>query len=96
MRNATIAKPDGEMVYLTDAVLPLKITQTYLLGDANGDGLVDVADYVVTANKLVGKSVASFMTRAADVNQNGAIDLGDLVGISLRAIGKITPEEIEY
>lgn len=96
VRNATIAKPDGEMVYLTDAVLPVTITQTYLLGDANGDGVVDVADYVVTANKLVGKYVTSFITRAADVNQNGSIDLGDLVGISLRAIGKIDPEEMEY
>lgn len=94
--NATIAKPDGEMVYLTDVMLPVKITQTYLLGDANGDGVVDVADYVVTANKLVGKPVTSFMSKAADVNQNGTVDLGDLVGISLRAIGKITPEEIEY
>lgn len=96
VRNVTIAKPDGEMVYLTDAVLPVKFTQTYLLGDANGDGVVDVADYVVTANKLVGKAVTSFINRAADVNRNGSIDLGDLVGISLRAIGKITPEEMEY
>lgn len=94
-RNTSIAKPSSEMLYLNDITLPIIISRCFLLGDANGDGTVDVADYVVTANKLVGKTVVSFYNDAADVNQNGNVDIGDLVGITLRAIGKITPEIIE-
>lgn len=94
-RNASIAKPSSEMLYLNDMTLPIVISRCYLLGDANGDGMVDVADYVVTTNKLVGKTVVSFYNDAADVNQNGNIDIGDLVGITQRALGKITPEIIE-
>lgn len=94
-RNASIAKPSSEMLYLNDLTLPIIISRCYLLGDANGDGVVDVADYVVTANKLVGKNVVSFYNDAADVNQNGGVDIGDLVGITHRSLGIITPEIIE-
>lgn len=93
-RNASIAKPSSEMLYLNDTPLQIHIVRSYLLGDANGDGEVDVADYVVTANKLVGKSVVAFYEVAADVNRNGGIDIGDLLGITQRALGKITPEVI--
>ncbi len=93
-RNASIAKPSSEMLYLNDMSLQVNITHCYLLGDANGDGEVDVADYVVTANKLVSKPVVSFYDDAADVNRNGTIDIGDLVGIIQRALGRITPEVI--
>ena len=93
-RNASIAKPSSEMLYLNDMSLQINITHRYLLGDANGDGEVDVADYVVTASKLVSKPVVSFYDDAADVNRNGTIDIGDLVGIIQRALGRITPEVI--
>ena len=94
-RNASIAKPSSEYAYLPDVTLPIVITRTYLLGDANGDGTVDVADYVVTASRLIGKPVVAFFDDAADVNRNGDIDIGDLVGITQRALGKIQPEVIE-
>lgn len=93
-RNASIAKPSSEMLYLNDMSLQINIMHRYLLGDANGDGMVDVADYVVTTNKLVNKPVVAFYDDAADVNRNGGIDLGDLVGIIQRALGRITPEVI--
>lgn len=93
-RNASIAKPSSEMLYLNDMSLQINIMHRYLLGDANGDGMVDVADYVVTANKLVNKPVVAFYDDAADVNRNGGIDIGDLVGIIQRALGRITPEVI--
>lgn len=94
-RNVSVAKPSSEMLYLNDMTLPIIISRCFLLGDANGDGTVDVADYVVTANKLVGRTVVSFYNDAADVNQNGNVDIGDLVGITQRALGVITPEIIE-
>lgn len=93
-RNASIAKPTSEMIYLNDMSLQINIMRRYLLGDANGDGVVDAADYVVTANKLVHKPVVAFYDDAADVNRNGGIDIGDLVGIIQRALGRITPEVI--
>ena len=93
-RNASAAKPSSELLYLNESVLLVNISRAHLLGDANGDGIVDVSDYVVTANKLIGKRVTEFYNDAADVNHNGNIDLGDLVGITQRAIGRITPEVI--
>jgi hypothetical protein len=49
-----------------------------LLGDANGDGVVNVADIVEAVNAMNGKASAKFKLNNADMNKNGKIDLTDI------------------
>jgi hypothetical protein len=90
--HASIAMPNSDWMNLPDADSRLRVG--FLLGDANGDGAVDVADYVVTAARLVNRPACRFFTDAADVNRNGSIDLGDLVGITQRATGQVAIETV--
>ncbi len=56
--------------------------------DVNGDGEVDVADFTLTANYLLGKSPNGFIVIVADVagaaggTPDGEIDIADLTGIA--------------
>jgi hypothetical protein len=84
---------DNEMEYLTDwftrrmkyldtqrfdiASLPSE----YVLGDVNGDGTVDVSDYIGVANYILGISQQGFNEKAGDVNKDGVIDVSDYLGI---------------
>lgn len=57
-------------------------------GDVDGDGVVDVADFTLMANYLLGKSPQGFVVEAADVAggtdgaPDGDIDIADLTGIA--------------
>jgi hypothetical protein len=53
----------------------------YVLGDVNGDGAVDVSDYIGVANDILGIEQASFNKEAADVDKNGTIDVTDYLGV---------------
>ena len=53
----------------------------HMLGDANGDGQVTLADAVAIVNYLLGTPPASFKTVPADVTQNGFITISDAVAV---------------
>ena len=49
----------------------------YILGDANGDGKVTVADYTAIAHYIMGNAPDNFNEKAADVNGDGKINVAD-------------------
>ena len=49
------------------------------MGDANGDGVVDVADVVAIVNYILEKPADNFNAKAADVNGDNVIDAADVV-----------------
>ena len=55
-------------------------TMTYdtLLGDANVDGKVDVADITATAAYILGSKPLPFSTINADANNDATIDVADI------------------
>ena len=63
------------------------------IGDADGDGSVDVNDVTSTINHILNKPVASFYENAADVDGDGVIDVNDVQGIIDIALGKVKPTE---
>ena len=67
--------------YVNDVVFRVKVG-TFILGDINGDGKVDVSDYVGIANHILGLAQESFNEQAADVNEDGVIDVLDYVGVA--------------
>ena len=54
----------------------------YIVGDADGNAVVDIADHTATASKILGKSPSPFYDDAANVDGNYNLDVVDLVGIT--------------
>ncbi len=54
----------------------------YIVGDADANAIVDIADYTATASKILGKSPSPFYSDAANVDGNNSLDVVDLVGIT--------------
>ena len=67
----------------------------YMVGDVNADVSVDIADYMATASKILGRTPSPFYTDAADVDLNSSINVTDLVGITNIALG-IKPVTLRY
>lgn len=59
----------------------------YIVGDANGDASVDIADYMTTASRILGNSPSPFYCDAANVDNIALIDVADLVGIANISLG---------
>ena len=62
-------------------VIIKKNKPAYILGDANGDGVVNVTDIVATVNYIMVKPSADFNPLAADVNNDGEVNVTDIVGM---------------
>ena len=56
-------------------------TDSNLLGDANGDGLVSISDVMVTVNVVLGNPFEVFFRRNADINFDNLISITDVMGI---------------
>lgn len=54
----------------------------YLLGDVNGDGNVNLTDYIWTANYIHLNPSPDYIFKAGDVNGDGTINLLDYIGIA--------------
>jgi hypothetical protein len=52
-----------------------------LLGDANGDGVVDTQDAIKVVQYYLGKNPTDFNIQAADVNNDGVVDTQDAIQI---------------
>ena len=63
-------------------------TNSYKKGDANGDGVVDVADVVAVVNYILGKASDNFNEAAANINGDEVVDVADVVGIVNIILGK--------
>ena len=50
-----------------------------VLGDANGDGIVNVTDIVATVNFIMEKPSDGFNEAAADLNGDGVVNVTDIV-----------------
>lgn len=59
-----------------------------LMGDVNGDGVVDVADAVGIVNYTIGKPSTPFYFDAADMDGDGVVDIADAVSIINMVVGK--------
>ena len=87
--NIVLADADA-VTYTAPDVDAMVTVKSYAKGDANGDGLVNVGDYVTTANYILGLEPDPFIYSAADVDESGTIDVGDMVGIISIVLGDYT------
>lgn len=92
--NIELAEAD-ETQHITDVDSKASIFRlSYIVGDANADCSVDVADYVCTSNRILGRSNAIMVfDDAANANRDETISVTDLVAITNIAL-ELRPVEI--
>ncbi len=56
--------------------------KSYLLGDPNNDGSIDVVDITMIANHILGNNPENFIFAAADVDVDGTVDVNDIISIA--------------
>lgn len=63
------------------AVPDLDDTPEFILGDANGDGVLNIADVSAIVGYIYGNELGSFNKELADINKNGIINVTDITVI---------------
>ena len=61
--------------------IEVRYAKSLLLGDANSDGSVNIADVTAIINKINGVPPLTFNETAADVNKDGVINIADVTGV---------------
>ena len=56
-------------------------TTDFLLGDVNGDGMINISDVVSLVSYILGQNPSSFIHEAADVNNDTEINISDVVAL---------------
>ena len=82
LKNMKLTETDISKYYETELVKCKLTIKTYVLGDINSDGAVDVSDYTGVANHIHGNTPEGFVFRAGDVDESGTIDVSDYTGIA--------------
>ena len=82
LKNIKMTETDISRYYEIDEVKCTLSISSYMSGDINNDGKVDVSDYIGVANRILGNTPTGFNERAADVDGNGVIDVSDYIGVA--------------
>ena len=78
--NILFTKTNGEQLKLNEAKFNITIS-SYILGDANADGSVNVSDIVEMVNYIMNNASSRFVKVAADVNEDGDVNVTDIVAV---------------
>ncbi|MBQ0070125.1 MAG: leucine-rich repeat protein [Bacteroidales bacterium] len=87
-RNIVLTESNGKTYTTADIKTVITTENHVLLGDVDSDGVVDVADVLLTANKAIGNFVEDFAFEAGDVNKDATINVTDVVLVANIALGK--------
>lgn len=82
LSNVKLTETDISKFYETAYLKSTLTISSYIPGDINGDGKVDVSDYIGVANYIINDVPSGFIHNAADVDSNGIIDVSDYIGIA--------------
>lgn len=72
---------EDETFYGDVKTFDIPVNTSLILGDANSDGVVNIADAVIVANYLLGIVPDKFDATAADADKSGTVDAGDIAAI---------------
>lgn len=67
--------------YASEVNVSIQATFDTVLGDVNGDGLVNIADAIGLVNYILGKSAFEVDELAADANEDGILNITDAIAI---------------
>lgn len=78
----------GSSAYVFNICLMGPSGSSVLLGDANADGTIDVADITAIASHILGKTPELWNATNADANQDKTIDVADITATAELILGK--------
>ena len=76
--NIVFTKTNGTQIKLNSAKFNIEVHKA-MLGDANGDGEINVGDIVEIVKDILHKTTSRFIREAADVNDDGEVNVTDIV-----------------
>ena len=82
LKNMRLSETDISKYYDTESVVSRLVINSYMPGDINGDGIVNVSDYIGIANHILGSTPTGFIEKAADVNEDNVINVSDYIGVA--------------
>ena len=82
LKGIVLSETDITKYYETAIVKSTLSIISYILGDINSDGTVNVLDYTGVANHIHGMTPTGFNMKAADVDENDVIDVRDYTGVA--------------
>jgi beta-glucosidase len=89
--TATLSVTDASVTALpTAAVTPAPTSVTGIVGDANGNGTIDIVDALLIAQYYVGLNPSGFIAANADTDCSGSIDIVDALLVAQYYVGIIT------
>ena len=77
LKNIILSTTSGEMIEAPNVKINVGVA-AYHSGDANGDGYIDDADYVITASYIMANNPSNFIFNAADMSGDGRVYVNDL------------------
>ena len=82
VKDARLNEIDAEKFYDVPKMKSTLTVWSYVLGDVNGDGDINVSDYIGVANRIHNVEQTGFNDKAADVVADGTINISDYVGVA--------------
>lgn len=82
IKNIVLSNELGDKTWEIKSMVSTLSVLATTPGDCNRDNAVNVADIVVLANYILGKTVGTFVEKAADFNNDNAVNVADIVSIA--------------
>ncbi len=79
--DIVLSTTKAQKINADDVTAQLEV-KSYLLGDPNNDGSIDVVDITMIANHILGNNPENFIFAAADVDGDGTVDVNDIISIA--------------
>ena len=91
MKNIKLISPDNTEYSASELNIELLLTAGSK-GDANSDGIVDIADINTVAGYIISPAGRQINLTQADVSEDGDVNVIDLVGVSNITLGEMAPQ----
>ena len=82
LKDMRLSETDITKYYDTENVKSTLTISSYILGDIDGDGTVNVTDYIGIANHILGIPQTVFIEKAGDVDGDNNINVSDYIGVA--------------
>lgn len=82
MKDMRLSETDITKFYDIERVKSTYTIWSYTPGDIDGDGAINVTDYIGVANHILGIPQAVFIEKAGDVDGDGNINVTDYIGVA--------------